>query len=130
MYRVLSIPMKQLSRSVVFVYTNPKSERIAELKDSATLSRLDDDDTEVYQKSLVGMYMHRPQDLQSMSLVEFAATFVPNYKPTFVPNYKVDESDTMSSQITLTDGFGKMSYHKREAVIRFHRCNKYADPTN
>ena len=27
-YRLLSLPMKQLSRSVVFVDTNPKSERI------------------------------------------------------------------------------------------------------
>ena len=29
----LSIPMKQMSRSVVFVDTNPKNERIAVLKD-------------------------------------------------------------------------------------------------
>ena len=27
-YRILSIPMKQLSRSVVFVDTNPKNERM------------------------------------------------------------------------------------------------------
>ena len=31
-YRLLSLPMKQLSRSVVFVNTNPKHERIAVLK--------------------------------------------------------------------------------------------------
>ena len=78
--RVLPIPMKQLSRAVVFVDTNPKSERIAVLKDSATLSQLEDDDTDVFQKSLVSRYMHRPQNLQSMCLAEFAATFVTNYK--------------------------------------------------
>ena len=33
-YRLLSIPMKQLSRSVVFADTNPKNERIAVLKSS------------------------------------------------------------------------------------------------
>ena len=33
-YRILSIPMKQLSRSVIFVDTNPKNERIAVLKNS------------------------------------------------------------------------------------------------
>ena len=32
-YRILSMPMKQLSRSVVFVDTNPKSNRIGVLKD-------------------------------------------------------------------------------------------------
>ena len=79
-YHVLPIPMKQLSRAVVFVDTNPKSERIAVLKDSATLSQLEDDDTDVFQKSLVSRYMHRPQNLQSMCLAEFAATSVTNYK--------------------------------------------------
>ena len=49
---VLSLPMKQLSRAVVFVDTNPKSERIAVLKDSVTLSQLEDDDTDVFQTSL------------------------------------------------------------------------------
>ena len=59
-YRVLSIPMKQLSRSVVFVDTNPKNERIAVLKDNISLSKLDDEDTNVFQKSLLDRYQHRP----------------------------------------------------------------------
>ena len=37
-YRILSLPMKQLSRSVVFVDTNSKSERIAMLKGKDMLS--------------------------------------------------------------------------------------------
>ena len=52
-YRILSIPMKQLSRSIVFVSTNCKSERIAVLKDKISLSKLDDEDTNVFQKSLL-----------------------------------------------------------------------------
>ena len=44
-YRLLSIPMKQLTRSVVFVDTNPKQDRIAVLKDNTALSQLSDDDT-------------------------------------------------------------------------------------
>ena len=39
-YRILSLPMKQLSRSVVFVDTNPKSERIAVLKTKSCLANL------------------------------------------------------------------------------------------
>ena len=50
-YRILSLPMKQLSRSVVIVDTNPKNERITVLKDNPTLRELDDDDTNVFQKS-------------------------------------------------------------------------------
>ena len=60
--------MKQLSRSVVFVDTNPKHERIIGiLKDSTTLSQLENDDTNVFQKSLIDRYQHRPQELQSVS---------------------------------------------------------------
>ena len=119
-YRLLSIPMKLLSRSVVFVDTNPKKDRISALKDSAALSQLDDDDTK---KNLVGRYTHRPRDLHYMCLAEFASPFVTNYQ-------KTEESDVLAPSITLTDGYGKMNRRGKEAVIRFHRYNKDAEPTN
>ena len=75
-YRILSLPMKQLSISVVFVDSNPKHERLAMLKDSNALKDLADDDTNVFQKSFINRYEHRPRELQSMCLAEFAATFV------------------------------------------------------
>ena len=66
--------MKQLNKSVVFVDTNSKNERIAVLKNNASLSQLEDNDTNVFQKSLIDRYQHRPQQLSSMCLAEFAAT--------------------------------------------------------
>ena len=36
-YRILSLPMKQVSRSVVYVDTNPKNERVAVLRTSRSL---------------------------------------------------------------------------------------------
>ena len=71
----LSLPMKQLSRSVVFVDTNPKHERIAVLKSHDSLSQLDANDTNVFQKSLIERYQHKPQSLSDMCLAEFAATY-------------------------------------------------------
>ena len=130
-YRILSLPMKQLSRSVVWVDTNPKNERIAVLKSTQELEQLDNDDVNVFQKSLIERYQHRPQSIQSMCLAEFAATYVTNYK-------KEDDSDALppveseatSSHITLTGGFGRMNKRKREAVIRFRRYNKDTEPSN
>ena len=130
-YRILSLPMKQLSRSVVFVDTNTKNERISVLKNTQELEQLEDDDVDVFQKSLIDRYQHRPQTIQSMCLAEFAATYVTNYK-------KDDDSDalppveseTTSLRITLSGGFGKMNKRKREAVIRFRRYNKDTDPSN
>ena len=78
-YRILSLPMKQLSRTVVFVNTNTKSERIAVLKGKDMLSQLENDDTDVFHKSLIDRYQHRPRELHDMCLAEFAATFVTNY---------------------------------------------------
>ena len=132
-YRILSLPMKQLNRSVVFIDTNPKNERVAVLKDSNSLSELEDDDTNVFQKSLIDRYQHRPQDLQSMCLAEFAATYMVKYGPT--DDSECDalpaaDSETTSTQITLTDRFGKMNKCKQEAVIRFRKYNKDAEPSN
>ena len=62
----------------MFIDTNPKSERIAVLKNKEMLSQLEDDDTDVFQKSLIDRYQHRPQHLQSMCLDEFAATYATN----------------------------------------------------
>ena len=130
---VYRIPMKQLSRSVVFVDTNPKNERIAVLKDNVSLSKLDDDDTNVFQKSLIDRYQHRPQELESMCLAEFAATYVVNYERSDdneCDALPASESDITSTKITLTDKFGKMNKRKQEAVIRFRKYNKETDPSN
>ena len=40
------------------------------------------------------------------------------------------QTDITSTQIKLTDGFGKMNKRKREAVIRFRWYNKDAEPSN
>ena len=137
-YRILSLPMKQLSRTVVFVDTNPRSDRVAVLKDYDALKELDDDDPNVFHKSLIDRYVHRPQSLESMCLAEFAATFVTNYKHTddiasdtcndVLPC--TSTVDQKPAQITLTDGFGKMTMRPRPAVIRFHRYNMEAERSN
>ena len=129
-YRILSLPMKQLSRSVVFVDTSPKNERIAVLKNNALLSQLEDNDTNVFQKSLIDRYQHRPQQLSFMCLAEFAATYVVKYERNKCDALPAPESDVTSTQITLTDRFGKMNKRKQQAVIRFRKYNKETDPSN
>lgn len=66
-----------------------------------------------------------------MCLAEFAARYVTNYQRGGENDALPPcESEITSSHITLTDGLGKMNKHRREAVIRFHRYNKDAEPTN
>ena len=98
------------------------------LNDSVTRSQLEDDDNNVFQKAwLMGTYIDHIICSICVYIAEFAATFVTNYKPKDEGDVlPPPESETMSSRITLTGGFGMMSRRKREAVIRFHRYNKDA----
>ena len=88
--------------------------------------------TLMYQKSLIDRYQHRPQELNSMCLAEFSATYVTNYQrdDSECDALPASDSDTTSTQIQLTGRFGKMNKRKREAVIRFRRYNKDAEPSN
>ena len=96
------------------------------------LSQLEDDDTDVFYKNLIDRYQHRPKELHDMCLDEFAATFVTNYGS---DDSECDalppvDNEIMSKTIKLTDGVIKMNRRKREAVIRFHKHNKHAEPSN
>ena len=57
-YRILPLPMKSMSGCVVFV-----DRRI----DSALIQELDDSDPNVFCKSLLDTYEHRPFELQNVS---------------------------------------------------------------
>ncbi len=67
-----------------------------------------------------------------MCLAEFAATYVTKYQPRDADNDVLppNETDTESTQITLTNGYGKMNKCRKPAVIRFRTYNKDYDSTN
>ena len=132
-YRLLSMPMKQLTREVVFIDTSVKSERITVMKSSKFLNELDDNDTDVFCKSMIDRYQHRPRVLASMCLAEFVANYRVKYESNddnddVLPCEDVDISSLKT--IKLTDNFGTMYKRNREAVIRFHRYSKDSDPKN
>ena len=135
-YHILSLPMKSLSRQVVFVNTNPKDQLIAVLKDCQTLSQLDDDDTNGFHKNLIERYQHRQHILASMCLAEFAATYAVTYRPNEDDDHgdvipTTDESsENTSTKITLLDNFGKMHQRLKQAIISFTKYNKESNPTN
>ena len=105
------------------------------IKNSRFLVDLEDDDTNVFCKSIIDRYEHRPQELASMCLAEFVA----NYQVSYASNSD-DDNDVMPppedidvtslKKIKLTDNFGTMVKRKQEAVIRFHKYSKDSDPSN
>ena len=77
----------------MFVDTTPKHDRIAVQRNSNALKNLDDDDTSVFQKSLIDRYEQRSLELQSMCRAEFAATFVTKYQP---KHANTDDNDVLN----------------------------------
>ena len=114
----------------VFVDTNPKNERIAVLKSPDSLSQLEDNDTNVFQKSFLDRYQHRPESIRDMCLAEFAATYVVNYEQNECDALPAPESDVTSTTITLTDSFGTMNKRKQPAMIWFRKYSKETDLSN
>lgn len=59
----------------------PKNSRVALLKDSSALEHLDNDDSNVFLKSFIDQYVHRPQELEFMCPAKFVSTLATNYNP-------------------------------------------------
>ena len=130
-YRLLSLPMRQLSRSVVFINTNRKEKRVGVIKCPSDLDKLDNEN--VFQKSFIDRYQHRPSCLESMCLAEFVATYVVVYKDEDANDAlpPSDESTILASgRIKLNAGMGYMSKRRRQAVIRFRKYNLDLQPSD
>lgn len=107
------------------------------------LDNMHKDDTDVFQKSFIDRYCHRPQIVQSMCLAEFAASYNVDYCDKDPPNDVLPEPDGNNSLpqlngsiankpaiLKLTNGYGSMKLRKEEATIRFRKYNREAEPTN
>ena len=128
-YRALYIPMKHLSRAVVFTNTNEKNDCIAVLKNKKSLDELDDDDKNVFQKSLVDHYIRRPASLESICFAEFAANYTTDYKDDDNDDVLPEASiRARCPRITLMNNYG--TRRRKEAIIRFHKYNKDSEPSN
>ena len=131
-YRLLSIPMKKLSRSVVFLNTNVAKERISVIKPLQHLEMMHDEDEDVFQKSMIDCYIHRPPELERICFAEFGANYTVVYKEESQDSLPLinDEDTSTSCKIKLMDNFGVMHKRTREAIIRFHQPNKEKNPND
>ena len=126
-----------MSRTVAFVDTNVKKDRIGVLKPKNVIEGLDENDPSVFCTNLIDRYQHRPLELRGKCLAEFAANYQTNYNDEdgdsgnsdVLPPVNIDTGKA-SNKIKLTDGYGQMHQRRREAIIRFMRYNKEKNPTN
>ena len=128
-FRILSIPLKKLSRKCVFINTNPQNERVTMTKPLASIQALENDDEDLYLINLIDRYAARPDQLENICLAEFAANYDIKYSQTVdeendhTPNPLQQEKVRQTRTINLKNGLGKMQKRSREAIIRFPKHN-------
>ncbi|MCG8624396.1 MAG: hypothetical protein MJE68_20685, partial [Proteobacteria bacterium] len=140
-YRVLSIPLRRSSRTVIFLNTDHKDSRASLLLPFTQLQKLDDDNENVYCKNIIDRYIARPQHLEDMSLADFAASYT--YKREISNDVTQCEGDMSGASdteipcddavpeqniITLQNGLGSMRMRKQKAIIRWHNFNVEKEP--
>ena len=128
-YRLLSLPLKKMSRSVVFVNTNPKEKRLGMLKPMSVIEAMDNDSEDIFMNSLIDKYINRPDDLEGMCLAEFASKYSNSTGEHDVEDHLPDNPDPSRGpqrlpKIKLKNNMGCLSQRKKEAIIRFYHPRK------
>jgi hypothetical protein len=124
-YRLLSIPLKKMSRTVVFVSSSPKAERHAILKPLSQVTAMEDGEEDLFHTSLVDRYAARPDTLKDMCLAEFASLYATRGQKEetsdAIPEDQSDEEDedqipdSPPIKIELQNNLGFM-YKKRDLL--------------
>ena len=135
------MPLRRCSRTTIFLNTDHKDSRDSLLLPFAHLQKLDDNDENVYCKNIIDRYAARPQNLEDMSLAEFAANYTYRRESTNEVTHCKDDvsggSDTElqfddhiseESIINLQNGLGCMRKRKKKAIIRWHNFNIEKEP--
>ena len=135
------MPLRRCSRSTIFLNTHHKDSRDSLILPYTQLQKLDDDDENVYCKNIIDRYAARSQNLEDMSLAEFAALYTYKRECTNdvaqCEDYMSGGSDAElqsdndlphDNVITLQNGLGCMRKSKKKAVIRWHNFNLEKEP--
>ena len=138
-YRLLSLPLTQGSRQVLFIPTDLPENRTRLFKPMKVLKQLEDDDPDVFQTNILDRYAARPNRLEGMCLAAFAANYGYKTSARNKDNLQGDNSsqddsddevaeDNLPKQIVLKRDLGHMVKRKTEAIIRSHQFSVHQDP--
>ena len=133
-YRVLSMPLRRCSRTVLFINTDNKESRVSLLLPLSKIQDLDDNDENIYCKNILDRYSSRPDTLEDICLADFAANYTysnekqHNNDPLDENESEIEmmqnnDSTAHADRITLKNGLGTMRKRKRNAIIRWHNFN-------
>ena len=126
--RILLMWLMKKSRKVITVNCEMKENRVSLPKTQEQLSKMDDDDTNVFATSIIDRYAARPNDLKQMCLASFAVNYdvfiatddfnLGDDTQKFTNDGIQKSTQNYSNKIQLCRGLGTMRKHKKEAILR------------
>ena len=147
-YFILQMPIIQKSRSVIFINTCHRDERVRVLKQEEMLKELKDEDTDIFQPNQITRYGMRPKQLQDWCLADYVAylEYIPpkheEEKDPYADNYEDDEENITDSEedesrlvigqkikIKFRNG-GVLRSRLKSKIIRYVRYREDIDPDN
>ncbi len=129
-YRLLSLPLKQATRTVTFINTTPKEKRVSMMKPLSVILAMESDDEDVYCHNMVDRYSARPQHLENLCLAEFVANYTTDRKDSGAEENdepSILDEEHLPQKITLQRDMGSMHKRRREAVIRFYKDKEHGE---
>jgi len=131
-YRLLSFPLFKCSFRTVFVPADLPQNRVVFLKPISVISAMDDDQEDIFQKSIIDKYALRPTSLGNICLAYFAVWYLTLYKKRIDGNEDSDSDDDHGSKpsetIALQGGAGYMKKASSPAVLRYHKKSQQKAP--
>lgn len=130
-YRLLSLPLTQGTRQVVFIDTDLPEHRTRLFKPMKLLENLDEDDPDVFLLGMLDRYPNRPNSLENMCLNEFVSLYKMASKPSTSEIRSTEndlEADDTSKHITLKNNMGYMVQRKTSAIVRYHQWSSKKQP--
>ena len=110
-YRVLSLPLYYKSKKVVFISPHLEEKRDRVPKSVMEISKMEDEEEDIYETSIHDRYEARPKKLESMCLADFA---------TWYELATENGASGRENYIELNDGLGYMRKRKEKALMRSH----------
>ena len=111
--RVMSQWLFKKTRTVEFVNNAPKQERTRMPKPLHVLNEMDEEDEDVFMRSIHDRYKACPDELEDICLADFATKYS-----------SAADSAEGKNVITLKNNVGKMRLQQKEAVLRTHRYSE------
>ena len=127
-YCTLGMRLSESSNAEVYINTSRPEDRVRMLKPRQQLENMDPQATNIFEAGLLDHYEQRPDELEQVSLADFASYYIFSRKQTQAgqtEDYEEAEEENVvpTAALRLKDGSGFLRKRTKGCIIRYRRFN-------